>query len=180
MKTFFEQYQPVFEVVCRLLGEGWRVNLLDDCQFRIKLTSPDFRNYSIHIRMEKERLHIVGGVDTRLWRSPVYFCTLSPQRNPVDIANDIQRKILVNAQQDIEKAREYEFSQRIEQEEKKILFGMMSRLVELENWHGTLTGFKTENGLNGYVSEGNNGYEMHIRGVSLDKLIKLAGLIKQL
>ncbi len=180
MKTFFEKYQPVFEVVCRLLGQGWRVNLLDDCQFRIKLTSPNFRNYLIHIRMEKERLHIVGGVDTRLWRSPVYLCTLSPQRNPVDIANDIQRKILVNAQQDIEKAREYEFSQRIEQEEKKILFGMMSQLVELENWHGTLTGFITENGLNGYVSEGNNGYEMHIRGVSLDKLIKLAGLIKQL
>ncbi len=36
-KNFFERYQPVFEIVCRILGNGWRVNLLDDCQYRIKL-----------------------------------------------------------------------------------------------------------------------------------------------
>ncbi len=33
-KNFFERYKPVFEIVCRILGNGWRVNLLDDCQYR--------------------------------------------------------------------------------------------------------------------------------------------------
>lgn len=30
MKSFFQCWQPVFEVVARLLGNGWRVNRLDD------------------------------------------------------------------------------------------------------------------------------------------------------
>ncbi|MFW3077655.1 hypothetical protein ACN6OE_25600, partial [Escherichia coli] len=50
----------------------------------------------------------------------------------------------------------------------------------LESWHGTLTGFKVENGLDGNVSERGDGYEMVIRGLSVDQLIKVAGFIKQL
>lgn len=65
MNSFFEQYHPVFEVVCRILGNGWRVNKLDDCSSRIKLTSPQFKNYSVHIRMEKDRFSVVGSVDSR-------------------------------------------------------------------------------------------------------------------
>ncbi len=57
---------------------------------------------------------------------------------------------------------------------------MLSRLVHLESWHGTLTGFKVENGLDGNVSERGDGYEMVIRGLSVDQLIKVAGFIKQL
>ncbi|EIE2769561.1 hypothetical protein KA541_004697 [Salmonella enterica subsp. enterica serovar Rubislaw] len=150
MNSFFERYKPVFEIVCRILGNGWRVNLLDDCQYRIKLTSPQFKNYSIHIRMEKGRLVIIGSVDSRSWRSPYHTCTVSPERNPVEIAADIEKKILTDA------------------------------LVRLENWHGTLTGFKVENGLDGNVSERGDGYEMVIRGLSVDQLIKVAGFIKKL
>lgn len=57
---------------------------------------------------------------------------------------------------------------------------MLSRLVHLESWHGTLTGFKVENGLDGNVSERGDGYEMVIRGLSVNQLIKVAGFIKQL
>ncbi len=53
MKSFFERYQPVFEIVARLLGNGWRVNLLDDCQYRIKLTTPELKRYAITVREEK-------------------------------------------------------------------------------------------------------------------------------
>ncbi|EIY0405656.1 hypothetical protein ML566_005106, partial [Escherichia coli] len=77
MNSFFEQYHPVFEVVCRILGNGWRVNKLDDCPSRIKLTSPQFKNYSVHIRMEKDRFSVVGSVDSRSWSSPYHVCTLS-------------------------------------------------------------------------------------------------------
>lgn len=180
MKSFFERWQPVFEIVCRILGNGWRVNLLDDCQYRIKLTSPKFKNYSVHIRNEKERLSIVGSVDSRNWRSPCYSCTVSLFRNPVEIAADIERKVLANALQDVEKALECEKNIQAEREQKRILKGMLSQLVQLENWYGTLTGFKVENGLNGQITEHGDGYGFLVRGLSLDQLIKLTGMVKQL
>lgn len=180
MKNFFDSYQPLFDTVVRLLGNGWRINLLDDCQYRIKLTSPQYKNYSIHIRMHKQRLLITGNVNSRTWRSQLYSCTVSPHRNPVDISEDIKRKILVNAKPDIDKAQMYERNRLSEQEGKQIIKGMLSQLVELENWHGTLTGFRASNGLTGCVAEQNNGYEMLVRGADLDQLIKLAGLIKEL
>lgn len=104
-KNFFERYHPVFEIVCRILGNGWRVNLLDDCQYRIKLTSPQYKNYSIHIRMEKGRLVIIGSVDSRSWRSPYHTCTVSPVRNPVEIAADIEKKIMADALDNVDMAR---------------------------------------------------------------------------
>ncbi|ECC2039159.1 hypothetical protein FOD67_24100 [Salmonella enterica] len=178
--NFFERYKPTFEIVCRILGNGWRVNLLDDCQYRIKLTSPQYKNYSIHIRMEKGRLVIIGSVDSRSWRSPYHTCTVSPERNPVEIAADIEKKIVADASDNVDKAREYEKQLQQKREQKQILKGMLSRLVRLESWHGTLTDFKVENGLDGNVSERGHGYEMVIRGLSVDQLIKVAGFIKQL
>ncbi|MCV5688159.1 hypothetical protein OFN32_28535, partial [Escherichia coli] len=112
---------------------GWRVNLLDDCQYRIKLTSPDFKNYSIHIRMEKGRLVIIGSVDSRSWRSPYHTCTVSPERNPVEIAADIEKKILSDALDNVDMAREYEQQLQQKREKKLILKGMLSRLVHLES-----------------------------------------------
>lgn len=180
MNSFFERYQPVFEIVCRILGNGWRVNLLDDCQYRVKLTSPHFKKYSVHIRMDRDRLAIVGSVDSRNWRNPCYSCTVSPQRNPVDIAADIERKILVNARRDVEIAKEYERDLQRKSEQRRILKGMLSQLVHLDSWHGTLTGFKVENGLDGNVTERGDGYEVVIRGLNVDQLVKLTGMVKKL
>ncbi|MDF3798529.1 hypothetical protein P3S15_25975, partial [Enterobacter hormaechei] len=101
-------------------------------------------------------------------------------RNPVEIAADIEKKILSDALDNVDMAREYEQQLQQKREKKLILKGMLSRLVHLESWHGTLTVFKVENGLDGNVSEGGDGYEMVIRGLSVDQLIKVAGFIKQL
>lgn len=180
MKSFFERWQPVFEIVSRILGNGWRVNLLDDCKYRVKLTSPQYKNYSVHIRMEKERLAIIGSVDSRNWRSPCYSCTVSPHRDPVEIAADIERKILVNAPQDIEKYQEYERNLQDEQEKKRILKGMLSQIVQLESYYGVLTGFDAENGLYGKITEHGDNYDIFIRGMNIDQLVKLAGMVKQL
>nr|UTN42760.1 hypothetical protein [Citrobacter freundii] len=57
---------------------------------------------------------------------------------------------------------------------------MLSQLVQLENWHGTLTGYKAENGLNGQVTEHGDGYGFLVRGLSMDQLVKLTGMVKQL
>lgn len=67
MQNFFEKLLPFFEVVARLLGNGWRVNQLDDCQYRIKLTSPELKRYTITVREEKSRLVIHGFVESRQW-----------------------------------------------------------------------------------------------------------------
>ncbi|MCW3832514.1 hypothetical protein [Escherichia coli] len=180
MNSFFEQYHPVFEVVCRILGNGWRVNKLDDCPSRIKLTSPQFKNYSVHIRMEKDRFSVVGSVDSRSWSSPYHVCTLSRKRNPVDIAANIERKILLNASQEVLQAIEYEKRQAAKKDEILILKGMLSQLVQLESWYGALTGFKAENGLNGKVTEQGERYDLLIRGLSIDQLVKITGYLKQL
>lgn len=77
MKSFFERWRPVFEIVARLLGNGWRVNLLDDCQYRIKLTTPELKRYALTVREEKGRLVIHGFVESRQWHGYGARCTVS-------------------------------------------------------------------------------------------------------
>lgn len=180
MNSFFERYKPVFEVVVRLLGNGWRVNLLDDCQYRIKLTTPALKRYAITVREEKGRLVIHGFVVSRQWHGHGARCTVSPSRSATGIAEDIRRKILTSAQEDVTKAQEAEQKQRDAQEQEKIIKGMLSQLVKLESWHDALTGFKAENGLNGKITDYCGGYTMVVQGLSVEQLIKLTGVIKQL
>ncbi|MFL3617377.1 hypothetical protein VKQ53_27175 [Escherichia coli] len=180
MSSFFERYQPVFEVVARLLGNGWRVNLLDDCQYRIKLTTPALKRYAITVREDKDRLVIHGFVESRQWHGYGARCTVSLSRGATGIAEDIRRKILTTAQEDVTKAQEAEQKQRDGQEQEKIIKGMLAQLVTLNNWHNALTGFKAENGLDGKITDHFNGYGLFVQGLSVEQLIKLTGAIKQL
>lgn len=180
MQNFFDKWQPVFEVVARLLGSGWRVNRLDDCPYRIKLTTPELKRYAITVREEKGRLVIHGFVESRQWHGHGARCTVSPSRAATGIAEDIRRKILSTAQEDVTKAQEAEQKQRDAQEQEKIIKGMLAQLVKLENWHDTLTGFKAENGLGGKITDYYNGYGLFVQGLSVEQLIKLTGMIKQL
>ncbi|HFO0264095.1 TPA: hypothetical protein ACHIEN_004844 [Serratia marcescens] len=160
MKSFFERWQPVFEIVARLLGNGWRVNLLDDCPYRIKLTH--------------------GFVESRQWHGNGARCTVSPSRSATGIADDICHKILTTAREDVKKAREAEQAQQDAQEQETIIKGMLSQLVTLDNWHDALTGFKAENGLSGKITDHFNGYGLFVQGLSVEQLIKLTGAIKHL
>lgn len=180
MNSFFERYKPVFEIVARLLGNGWRVNLLDDCQYRIKLTTPELKRYALTVREEKGRLVIHGFVESRQWHGYGARCTVSLSRGATGIADDIRRKILSASWEDVEKAQEVERAQRDAQEHEKIIKGMLSQLVTLNNWHNALTGFKAENGLDGKITDHFNGYGLFVQGLSVDQLIKLTGAIKQL
>lgn len=180
MQNFFEKWQPVFEVVARLLENGWRVNRLDDCLYRIKLTTPALKRYAITAREEKDRLVIHGFVESRQWHGHGARCTVSPSRSATGIAEDIRRKILRTAQEDVTKAQEAEQKQREALEQEEIIKGMLSQLVKLEHWHDTLTGFKAENGLNGKITDYCGGYALTVQGLSVEQLIKLTGAIKQL
>lgn len=180
MKSFFECWQPVFEVVARLLGSGWRINRLDNCQYRIKLTTPELKRYAITVREEKGRLVIHGFVESRQWHGHGARCTVSPSRSATGIAEDIRRKILTTAQEDVTKAQEAEQKQRDAQEQENIIKGMLSQLVNLNIWHDALTGFKAENGLGGKITDYCGGYAITVQGLSVEQLIKLTGAIKQL
>lgn len=180
MQNFFDKWQPVFEIVARLLGNCWRVNLLDDCKYRIKLTTPELKRYAITAREEKGRLVIHGFVESRQWHGRGARCTVSPSRAATGIAEDIRRKILTTAPEDVTKAHEAEQKQRDAQEQVKIIKGMLAQLVTLNNWHNTLTGFKAENGLDGKISDHYNGYGLFVQGLNIEQLIKLTGTIKNL
>ncbi|EBR1018859.1 hypothetical protein BRQ86_13975 [Salmonella enterica] len=180
MKSFFQCWQPVFEVVARLLGNGWRVNLLDDCPYRIKLTTPELKRYAITVREEKGRLVIHGFVESRQWHGHGARCTVSPSRAATGIADDIRRKILIQSREDVEKAQEAERAQRDAQEQEEIIKGMLSQLVKLDNWHDALTGFKVGNGLSGKITDHYNGYGLFVQGLNVEQLIKLTGTIKNL
>lgn len=142
MKPFFERWQPVFEIVARLVIHGF--------------------------------------VESRQWHGHGARCTVSPSRNATGIAEDIRRKILTTAQEDVTKAQEAEQKQRDAQEQEKIIKGMLAQLVRLDSWHNALTGFKAENGLNGKITDHFNGYGLFVQGLSVEQLIKLTGAIKQL
>lgn len=75
---------------------------------------------------------------------------------------------------------EYEKRQVAKKDEILILKGMLSQLVQLESWYGALTGFKAANGLNGKVTEQGDSYDLQIRGLSIDQLVKITGYLKQL
>ncbi len=178
MQNFFDKWQPVFEVVVRLLGNGWRVNLLDDCPYRIKLTTPELKRYAITIREEKGRLAVYGFAESRQWRRNGARCTVSPSRGATGIADDICRKILIQAREDVEKAQEAEQAQRDRAGAGKIIKGMLSQLVKLDNWHDVLTGFQAENGLSGKITDHYNGYGLFVQGLNVEQLIKLTGVLK--
>lgn len=116
----------------------------------------------------------------RQWRGNGARCTVSPSRSATGIADYIRRKILSAAWEDAEKAQEAERAQRDALEQDKIIKGMLAQLVKLDNWHDALTGFKSENGLSGKITDHYKGYGLFVQGLSVDQLIKLTGAIKNL
>lgn len=182
MKDFKESYQSVFEIVCRCLGDNWRINLLTNDCYRIRITSNMFIGFSLQVREEKNRFSIMGSFDSRIHRGNIYSCTVSKDRNPVHIAEDIKRKIILFAQDEISKGKNSEKKNQDLKEHDRIVKGMLSQLLTLQsNPHcGVLGGFRSENGLDGIIRTNSGGYKIEIGGLSVDSLIKIAGFIKQL
>lgn len=135
---------------------------MDDCPYRIKLTTPELKHYAITAREEKSRLVIHGFAESRQWCGNGARCTVSLSRGSTGIADDIRRKILIQAREDVERAQEVERAQRDAQEQERIIKGMLSQLVKLDHLHDALTGFKTGNGLNGKIIDHYNGYGLFV------------------
>lgn len=182
MKNFKERYQSVFEIVCRCLGDNWRINLLDNDGYRIKITSNQFMGFSIHVREDKNRFTVMGSFDSRTHRGEIYSCTVSKDRNPVHIAEDIKRKIIAFAQDEIRQAKESKVKAQEKKEQDQIVKNMLSRLFTMHSsWQsGVIGSFKAENGLDGMIRKTSSGYKIEIDRLSVDNLIKLAGMVTTL
>lgn len=181
MTNFKEQYEGIFNIVCRFLGEGWRVNQLDiENTHRMKLTSPNFKNFPVNIRFENGRIHISGCVDSRLYRGSYNRCTVSPKREPWAIASEIKRKILFNAAEHIALAQVALQRKNEERDEKELIKGLISRLVTIDSHYGALCGFK-HGALCGTVEQRYSGsYALKIDSLDKDKLVRIVGFLSTL
>lgn len=133
-KTFKSTYLSLFERVCGFLDNGWRINKLhQDEEHRIKLLNPTLKNYSIVARKEKDRIMIYGSVDYYHYRyGKLAKCSVSLTRNASTIAQDIKRKVLITAVDEISKANKYYQKEQEKKEQKRILKGTLAQQVKLE------------------------------------------------
>ncbi|EGT3611228.1 hypothetical protein FAP59_16670 [Morganella morganii] len=180
--NFSERNRPLFDIVCRCLGDNWRINLLDNYGCRIKVTSNQFMGFSIYVREDKNRFTVIGSFDSRIHRGKNYSCTVSKDRNPVHIADDIKRKIIAFAHDEITAAKESEKKAQDLKEQDKIVKGMLSQLLSIHSYpnSGVVGGFRACNGIDGMIRVNYTGYKIEICGLSVDNLIKIAGFIRQL
>lgn len=147
----------------------------------IKLTNPTLKNYSIVAKLEKNRIIIYGGIDYHHYSyAKLAKCTVSLIRNARSIAQDIKRKILINAVDEINKANDYHQKKQQDEEHRKIVKGMLTRLVKLTPYWNAMTGIKTLSGIDGTIRESYNGYVVQFDGLTTEQLIKLVGFISVL
>ena len=99
------------------------------------------------------------------------------------IAEDIKRKILVDAEQQIATAAADMAGINQQHEEKRQVIGLLSRLVETRNYegyYGIMCSIRAQ-GLSGEVAEGyGNTYKLKLDALSKDQLIKIVGFISTL
>ena len=184
VNTFLVRYEAVFNRVCAFLGDGWRIDRRREDSYRIYLVNPEYRNYSISARLEKDRIHLLGSVQRSRRSNSYASCTVSPMREAWGIAQDIKRKILLNARENIADHEADRAEEQRIQDERRILVNLLSRLVGVQQYsgyYGGLCHISTVAGLSGKVDEiYGKAYRFEIDGLSKDQLIKLAGFLSTL
>lgn len=181
-QTFKSKFLPMFAKVCSCLGDGWRIDTLDqDYDHRIKLTASNYKKYSICARLEKGRIIITGSIDYHYYPyANSSSCTVAIDRNPRAVANDIKRKILPGALDMISAAVNHHYNERQEADHRQIVLSMLRHQVTLTNHYQALTGFNNDNGVMGVIKEVAHEYQVNIDRLSTDQLIKLMGFVSTL
>jgi len=182
--TFRARYETIFSRVCAILGDNWRIDRRLQEQHRISLINPGYRNYSISARLEKDRIHLVGGV-RNFHRSNTYSsCTVSPRREAWAIAQDIKRKILVDAATQIATFEADRSGAARLEEDNRILVNLLKKMASVTEYHNiydVLCRVRTAQGICGDVKLPlSNGYRLNLDGLSKDQLIKVIGFLSTL
>lgn len=182
--NFFARYETLFNRVCVFLGGGWRIDRRTEDTYRIYLINPAYRNYSISARLEKDRIHLFGGVQASRRGNSYASCTVSPARAAWGIAKDIQSKILVNAREHIAHFEADRAGEQALQDERRLLVHLLSRLTDVEQYtgyYGGLCYFGTAHGLRGKIDEVCSGsYRLTIGDLDKTQIIKLVGFLTTL
>lgn len=114
---------------------------MEDYDHQIKLTNPNLRNYLICARLEKGRIIVYGGLHSHYYQSgKLPQCTVSPNRNATDIAQDIRKKIVITAMDEIRKANDYHQREQESEEKRVWIKGILARKVKLTPCYNVLTG----------------------------------------
>ncbi|WP_051225651.1 hypothetical protein [Photorhabdus temperata] len=184
MNQFNEKYEPIFNRVCAFLGKGWRIDKRDKPDFyRIRLMNPALKNYSISVRLEKDRLILTGGVIRSNRYCQYSTCSVSPSRWPWGIAEDIKKKILVDADKQIAFAAADQVEVNRLRKEKCQVIHLLSRLVDTSDYNGccgVMCSIKVQ-GISGDVAEGyGETYKLKLHDLSKDQLIKIVGFLSNL
>ncbi|AJI85200.1 hypothetical protein AW19_4142 (plasmid) [Yersinia frederiksenii Y225] len=181
MDGFKDKYSLIFDVVAQLLGNGWRINKLESaCDYRIKLTSPNFKYFAIIARMDKGRIYISGGIIHHLFKGEWLHCTVSPHRQPIAIATDIERKILPTALTQVESAMREIKKHSDKKAEREIVISSIGRVMKLSHSHYCLCGFQ-HNEIIGSVKETYGGYfDLNISRLTKEKLLYVTGFLSTL
>lgn len=181
--TFTERYAHFFEQVCPLLGTGWRIDYRQNDIYRMILMNPDYRNYTISVRYEKERFCLMGSV-SKCRRNDTYSaCTVSTMRNAASVAGDIRRKILTEARSIISIYEADRAGAEMQREDRKNLIHLLGRIMDVYEYdRGTnvLCGITSAHGIRGDVTDRYGGYQLNLTDLSKDQLIKVVGLISNL
>ncbi|WP_233981880.1 hypothetical protein [Pectobacterium versatile] len=184
MKNFIETYLPVFLRVCFFLGSDWRVDQrkLDD-HYRIHLFTPKLNNYGITVRSEKNRIVIIGGVNRSISNISCSRCTVSLTRTPQEIAREIKKRILPEAETQISKADKDLTEAKVQVEEKNGLIHLLSQFIDTKDYSKLYAIFCEirAHGVSGDISGGwSNTYNLDLKNLSKDQLLKIAGFLSTL
>lgn len=183
-RNFFSEYEAVFNRVCIILGDGWKIDRRVQDDYRIYIINPDYRNYSITARIENNKIKLLGCVHLTRRGNHFSSCSVSLFRDPFGIAGDIKRKILCNAREQILFYESDRKGERLLQEERENTINLLSRLVEArkyEGYYGGLCHIKTNYGLTGKVDDMKGAiYSLELDDLNKDQLIKVIGFISTL
>lgn len=185
--TFREEYLETLKLVCWHLGNGWKVIQLPAEQANmIRLMNPALKKFIIEIFKSEGRLMIIGKAhDDPSYKGQYCRCTVMPTRAPKQIAGDIRRKLLKDAPARIADKEAYANESATKKSRVELIESALSRLMEIDkerSWSRNYHFIQKESGLRGHVEfvSYNDTFEIGIRNLSADNLLKLAGFMSTL
>ncbi|MFZ4210580.1 hypothetical protein ACOZB2_03970 [Pantoea endophytica] len=181
--NFREQFTPLFRLVCLALGDHWHIDSLYACNYRICIKNGLLKKYYLIVRKEKDRILISDGIAGHHYHLS-NKCTVSTHRDAKSIARDIRIKILNHTQVKIQKYHEQLQSEQRLKEERNVLRGVVSNVVDVHDHYGAFMGFRTRNSNNridGAVYDGrSSGYTVEMKNLSAENMVKLMCFISTL
>lgn len=90
--TFHKKYFSHFVRVCAELGDGWRIDIRQACEYRIRMINPNYRHFILLAMMKKGRIVILGLLkDNKYGDFGMRLkCSVSTERSAAAIAGDIK------------------------------------------------------------------------------------------